>query len=288
MPTTDLDVHHVQTLQERAADARRLIVRTIHRAQAGHLGGPLSATDLLVALYFDVLRIDPQRPDWPERDRFILSKGHSSIALYAVLALSGYFPVDELHTFDEIDSRLQGHPDLTKLPGLEMSTGSLGQGLSPGVGMAIGAKRRGLDFRTYVLLGDGELQEGQIWEAAFVAARYRLDNLIAIVDHNRLPQYSWPNAGGEGLALLQPEIAARWQAFGWRVREVDGHDMAEVIATLRRAHEGADGQPTVVVAHTVKGKGVSFMENQFAWHAKPPTDEHLAGALAELGGGDDV
>ena len=277
----------MQTLQGIAAEARRLIVRAIHRAQAGHLGGPLSATDLLVALYFDVLRIDPQRPDWPDRDRFILSKGHSSIALYTVLALRGYFPVDELHTFDEIDSRLQGHPDMTRLPGLEMSTGSLGQGLSPGVGMAIGAKRRGMNFRTYVLLGDGELQEGQIWEAAFVAARYKLDNLIAIVDHNRLPQYSWPNAGGEGLTLHQPEIAARWQAFGWRVRDVDGHDMAAVVDTLRHAHEDAAGQPTVVVAHTVKGKGVSFMENQFAWHAKPPTAEHLAGALAELGGGEE-
>jgi transketolase len=171
------------------------------------------------------------------------------------------------------------------LPGLDMSTGSLGQGLSPGVGMAIGGKRRGMDFRTYVMLGDGELQEGQIWEAAFVAARYKLDNLVAIVDHNRLPQYSWPNAGGEGLALRQPEIAARWQAFGWRVLEVDGHNMAATVRTLRHAHEGAPDTPTVVIAHTTKGKGVSFMENQFAWHAKPLSREQRDAAVTELGAG---
>ena len=163
MLAIDADDRHVALLQATARETRRLIVGAIHRAQAGHLGGPLSAADLLVALYFDVLRIDPKRPDWPDRDRFILSKGHASIGLYAVLAQRGYFPVAELDSFDEIDSRLQGHPDMTKLPGLEMSTGSLGQGLSPGIGMAIGARRRGLDFRTYVLLGDGELQEGQIW-----------------------------------------------------------------------------------------------------------------------------
>jgi transketolase len=278
-----VETDHIDQLRATARETRRLIVDSIHRARAGHLGGPLSAADILVALYFDVLRIDPRRPDWPERDRFILSKGHSSIALYTVLAQRGYFPIDELSTFDEIDSRLQGHPDMSVLPGLEMSTGSLGQGLSPGIGMAIGAKRRGLDFRTYVMLGDGELQEGQVWEAAFVASRYRLDNLVAIVDHNGLPQYSWPAAGGEGLALRQPEIAARWQAFGWRVQEMDGHDMARVVQTLRHAHEGAPGVPTVVIAHTVKGKGVSFMENEFTWHARPMTDAERETALQELG-----
>jgi transketolase len=281
MPHT-LDEPYLTGLREIARETRRLIVRAIHLAQAGHIGGPFSAVELMVALYFDVLRIDPARPDWDERDRFILSKGHSSIALYAVLAQRGFFPIEELDTFDAIDSRLQGHPDMTRLPGLDMSTGSLGQGLSPGVGMAIGAKRRGLDFRTYVMLGDGELQEGQIWEAAFVAARYELDNLVAIVDHNQLPQYSWPNAGNAGRLLAQPAIAERWRAFGWRVQEVDGHDMSAAISTLRQAHEGAPGVPTVVVAHTVKGKGVSFMENQFTWHAKPPGDADLAAALREL------
>jgi transketolase len=282
MTTAGFDAQHLETLHDRARESRRLIVETIFEAQAGHLGGPLSATDLLIALYFDVLRIDPARPDWPERDRFILSKGHSSIALYTALALRGYFPISELATFDAIDSRLQGHPDMRTLPGLDMSTGSLGQGLSPGAGMAIGAKRRGMDFRTYVMLGDGELQEGQVWEAAFVAARYKLDNLIAIVDHNRLPQYSWPNAGGEGLALHQPEIAARWQAFGWRVLEVDGHDMAAIVQTLRHAHEGAPSIPTAVIAHTVKGKGVSFMENQYAWHARLLSREWRDVAVREL------
>ncbi len=278
-----LDAQHVGHLQDVAAQTRRLIVETIYTAQAGHLGGPLSATDMLVALYFDVLRIDPSRPDWPERDRFILSKGHSSIALYAVMALRGYFPVDELATFDQIDSRLQGHPDMTLLPGLDMSTGSLGQGLSPGLGMAIGAKRRGLGFRTYVMLGDGELQEGQIWEAAFVASRYGLDNLVVLIDDNRLPQYSWPNAGGEGLLLEHSEIRARWEAFGWRVHEVDGHDMAALLRVLRHAHENAHGKPVAIIARTVKGKGVSFMENNFAWHARPPTEEQRVQALRDLG-----
>ena len=279
-----VDEARLRELQSIAAETRRLIVEAIYEAQAGHLGGPLSAADMLVALYFEVLRIDPRRPDWPERDRFILSKGHSSIVLYVVLAQRGYFPIAELSTFDQINSRLQGHPDMTALPGLDMSTGSLGQGLSPGVGMAIGARRRGLGFRTYVMLGDGELQEGQVWEAAFVAARYGLDNLVAIVDHNRLPQYSWPAAGGEGVPLHQPEIAARWTAFGWRVQEMDGHDMAQVVHTLRHAHEGGAGRPTVVIAHTVKGKGVSFMENQFAWHSRPLSEEQRATALRELGG----
>jgi transketolase len=279
---TSLDTDRIEDLRSLAVETRCLIVEAIYEAQAGHLGGPLSATDMLVALYFAILRIDPARPDWPERDRFILSKGHCSIALYTVLAQRGYFPVAELSTFDSIDSRLQGHPDMTRLPGIDMSTGSLGQGLSAGIGMAIGAKRRGLDFRTYVLLGDGELQEGQNWEAAFTAARYGLDNLVAIVDHNQLPQYSWPNAPEAGALLPQPDIAARWQAFGWRVLEIDGNELAEVVPTLRTAHEGAPGRPTVVLAHTIKGKGISFMENQSAWHAKPPSAEQRDAALEEL------
>ena len=283
--STTMSEQRLGELRDLATQARRLIVKAIHKAQAGHLGGPLSATDMLVALYFEVLRIDPQNPSAPGRDRFILSKGHSSIALYTVLALRGYFPIEELSTFDTINSRLQGHPDMTVLPGLDMSTGSLGQGLSPGVGMAIGAKRRGLDFRTYVMLGDGELQEGQVWEAAFVAARYRLDNLVAIVDHNRLPQYSWPNAGGEGLVLHQPEVRARWEAFGWRVLEVDGHDMALLVPTLAHAHEGTPGVPTAVIAHTVKGKGVGFMEDRLEWHYRSPDADQLGRAIAELGCG---
>jgi transketolase len=273
----------LSALRHTAQHIRRLIVDTIFQAQAGHLGGPLSATDILTALYFDRMRIDPAAPDWPERDRFILSKGHSCIALYAVLALRGFFPIEELPTFDAIDSRLQGHPDMTALPGLDMSTGSLGQGLSPGVGMALGAKRRNLPFRTYVMLGDGELQEGQIWEAAFVAARYGLDNLIAIIDHNGLPQYCWP--GGEFGSVTRPgDIAPRWEAFGWRVLQMNGHDMEDILATLTRASEEGDGRPVAIVADTVKGKGVSFMENEHGWHAKPISAEERAVALRELGG----
>jgi transketolase len=272
-------------LRRLSQEARRLIVTSIYRAGAGHLGGPLSATDLLVALYFDQLDVDPARPDWLERDRFILSKGHSSIALYAVLAMRGYYPIEELDTFDQIDSRLQGHPDMSKLPGLDMSTGSLGQGLSPGVGMALGARLKGLSFHTWVMLGDGEIQEGQIWEAVFTAARYELDNLTAILDYNRLPQFGWPQAGH--FARTERPIddpAAKFAAFGWQTVECDGHDHADI----RRAFDTAlaqRGQPTCIIAHTVKGKGVSFMEGDFNWHAKVPTEAQLAQALAEIAAG---
>lgn len=262
--------------------ARRLVIESVAHAGAGHIGGPLSAADLLVNLYFDRLHIDPARPDWPERDRFILSKGHASIGLYAVLALRGYFPVAELRTFDAIDSRLQGHPDMTALPGLDMSTGSLGQGLSPGVGMALGARLKGLDFRTWVMLGDGEIQEGQIWEAAFSAARLGLDNLTAILDYNRLPQFGWPSEDGFTRERPIDDPGAKFRAFGWNVVECDGHDHAAISAAFDRAVAHA-GQPTVVVAHTVKGKGISFMEGDYNWHAKVPTPEHLSTAIAELG-----
>lgn len=269
-------------LQRLSNEARGLIIRSIHTAGAGHLGGPLSAADLLVSLYFDRLNIDPARPAAADRDRFILSKGHSSIALYVVLALRGYFPVAELATFDQIDSRLQGHPDMTRLPGLDMSTGSLGQGLSPGVGMALGGRLRGQDFRTWVMLGDGELQEGQIWEAAFTAARYELDTVTAIVDYNRLPQFGWPQTGGYSREQPIDDPAAKFRAFGWHTVECDGHDHA----AIRQAFDVAErhpGQPTCIVAHTIKGKGISFMEGDYLWHAKVPTDTDLTNALAELG-----
>lgn len=271
-------------LAARAREARRWMVRTIHKAQAGHLGGPLSCVDLLVALYFHTLRIRPEDPCWPDRDRFILSKGHSSIALYVVLALRGYFPVEELWTFDAIDSRLQGHPDMAVLPGIDMSTGSLGQGLSPGVGMAIGATRKGLDFGVWVMLGDGETQEGQVWEAAMTARRFRLDNLVAILDCNQLPQYGWPGTGAErGDPMDSPR--SRWEAFGWRVVEIDGHDMAQIVRTFDEVARvrGRQGVPTLIIAHTIKGKGVSFMENSVAWHARAPSDAELAAALEEMG-----
>jgi transketolase len=262
---------------------RKLIVQAIHHAGAGHLGGPLSATDLLVALYFDQMNVDPNNPEWVERDRFILSKGHSSIALYTVLALRGYFPIEELITFDAARSRLQGHPDMHSLPGLEMSTGSLGQGLSPGAGMALGARLRGLPFHTWVMLGDGEIQEGQIWEAAFWSARNRLDNLTVILDYNGLPQFGWPEASGLTRETPIDDPGAKFRAFGWHVIACDGHDQAGIREALDAA-KVVQGQPVCVVAHTIKGKGVSYMEGDFNWHAKVPTDAQLAAALAELDG----
>ena len=274
----------VLDLKRKAVEVRRLILKSVQKAGAGHIGGPLSATDILVALYFDVLRVDPARPDWEDRDRFILSKGHASIALYAVLALRGYFPVEELATFDAINSRLQGHPDMTKLPGLDMSSGSLGVGISPGVGMALGARLKGKDFRTWVMLGDGEIQEGQVWEAAFVAARYQLDNLAAILDYNRLQQYGYSaevaaNTRRPRVSIEDP--AAKFAAFGWKTLEIDGHDMEQILAACAEART-IRGRPTIVVANTVKGKGVSFMENDYNWHAKVPSSAELDAALAEL------
>ncbi len=271
-------------LREMARRIRVEIVRTVAHARAGHLGAPLSAADILAALYFRILRVRPEEPRWEDRDRFILSKGHASIGLYAAMALRGYFPVEELVTFDAAHSRLQGHPDMTRLPGLDMSTGSLGMGISAGMGMALGARLIGRDVLVYVMLGDGECQEGEVWEAAMAAPRYGLDNLIAIVDHNKLQQYGWPGEGPDGrIPPERPgELAARWAAFGWRVLEADGHDMGAVVDVLEHAREG-DGRPTVVIAHTVKGKGVSFMEGHYFWHTRAIKPEELAQALAELG-----
>ncbi len=282
MTAIETDVRpSLDDLRRKSAEARKLIVRAIHHAGAGHLGGPLSATDILIALYFDRMRIDPNNPEWAERDRFILSKGHSSIALYTVLAMRGYFPVEELDTFDAAHSRLQGHPDMHALPGLEMSTGSLGQGLSPGAGMALGAKLRGSPFHTWVMLGDGEIQEGQIWEAAFWSARNRLDNLTVILDYNGLPQFGWPETGGFTRETPIDDPGAKFRAFGWHVIECDGHDQASIREALDAARV-VTGQPACIVAHTVKGKGVSYMEGDFNWHAKVPSDEQLADALQQL------
>jgi transketolase len=271
----------IQELQALSRQTRRLILETIHTAGAGHIGGPLSVTDILVSLYFNELRVDPATPDAPDRDRLILSKGHSSIALYTVLALRGFFPVEELLTFDALDSRLQGHPDLTSLPGLDMSTGSLGQGLSPGIGMALGARLSGKDFHTWVILGDGELQEGQIWEAAFVASRYRLNNLTAIVDSNGLPQFGWPHETGHTRDTPIDDPGGKFRAFGWNVIETDGHDHAALLDAWAAAMAHTNG-PTCIIAKTVKGKGVSFMEGDFMWHAQVPTPDDLAKSALEL------
>jgi transketolase len=278
------DADEIARLEDVARRIRLEVVRTVNTAKGGHLGGPLSVADILAALYFRVMRIRPDQPAWPDRDRLVLSKGHCSIGLYAAMALRGYLPVEELATFDSRGSRLQGHPDMKLLPGLDMSTGSLGMGISAGVGMALGARLTGRDLRTYVILGDGECQEGEVWEAAFVAERYRLDNLVAIVDHNKLQQFGWRGAAaGERVPPQAPgELAGKWAAFGWRVIETDGHDMAAVVAALEAAGR-PDGRPVAVIAHTVKGKGVSFMEGRFFWHTRIIKPDEYAMAMAELG-----
>jgi transketolase len=267
-----------------AAQVRADCIRSVYHAKGGHIGGPLSCTDILVALYFHVMNIRPDEPRWEDRDRFILSKGHSSIALYATMAARGYFPREELDTFDAINSRLQGHPDMSKLPGLDMSTGSLGQGLSPGLGMGLGARLLGKNWHTWVVLGDGECQEGQIWEAAFVAARYKLNNVTVFLDFNSLQQYGW--AGDTITNRLPPwddaeGMAARWQAFGWNTLLINGHDFGQIIGACEQALAHKN-QPTIIIASTVKGHGVSFMAGAYEWHAKVPTADELAWAMREL------
>lgn len=275
------------TPSELAEYARRIrveILKAVHHAGAGHVGGPLSAADMLATLYFGVMNVDPEQPTDPDRDRFVLSKGHSSIALYSTLALRGYFPLEELKTFDSVNSRLQGHPDQTVTPGVDMSSGSLGLGFAGALGIALGARAAHKDFTTYVMLGDGECNEGVVWEGAHVAARYGLDNVIAFVDHNKLQQWGW---SGETLderisPYLGDQLANRWRAFDWHVIEIDGHDIPAILDAVHQA-QAVSGAPVAIVAHTVKGKGVSFMENQYGWHSKVPSDEELAAALKELG-----
>ncbi|WP_248924344.1 transketolase [Paenibacillus hamazuiensis] len=281
----EMTQEQLKTLKALAASTRKLIVETVHYANAGHMGGPMSVTDLLVALYFEVMNIRPDQPDWEERDRFVLSKGHSAIALYTVMALRGYLPVEELKTFDKIDSRLQAHPDMGALPGLDMSTGSLGQGISAAVGMALGAKLTGKSFTTFCVLGDGEAQEGQVWEAADVAVRYALDNLVVFLDYNKLQQYGWeaPNQSRE-VPIQSPET--KWSAFGWNVVTIDGHRFEEIVEACDRA-KSHKGRPTIIIANTVKGKGVSFMENAYLWHSKVPTRQELEQAITEITAGGD-
>lgn len=274
-------------LRRLAAEARLHVVSTVAASKAGHVGGPLSAMDLLVSLYFRHLALRPDEPDWEGRDRFILSKGHSAIGQYTVMAMRGYFPVDELATFDKGDSRLQGHPDPTKLPGIETATGSLGQGLAVGVGFALGARRNGRERRTWVMLGDGELQEGMIWESVHVAARYRLGRLIAIVDHNGLQQYGWPgderSRGDRQDPWVGFDLEAMFRAFGWNVLHCDGHDFPSIDEAFRTAADRpVEAAPTVIIARTVKGRGLSFAEGMHKWHTGVATDEQLAQARTEL------
>ena len=259
-----------------AAKARLLGVTMVYEAASGHPGGSLSCMDVLTALYFDEMNVDPKSPKWQDRDRFVMSKGHCSPALYPVLALRGFFPVEELHMFRRIDGHLSGHVEMKYVPGVDMSTGSLGQGISTAVGMALGAKLKGQSYRVYSILGDGEVAEGQVWEAMMAAAKYKLDNLCAIVDVNGL------QIDGRTCDVMPTEpLDKKFESFGAHVITIDGHDFDAIKAAFAEART-VKGQPTVILAKTVKGKGVSYMENNAGWHGKAPNAEQYAQAKAEL------
>lgn len=267
----------IRFIEQKAREIRIDIVKMTGKAGSGHPGGSLSAADIVAALYFgDVLRVRPGEPDWPNRDRFVLSKGHAAPVLYAALARKGFFPVEWLDTLRQLGSPLQGHPDCKQVPGVEVSTGSLGQGLSMAVGMALAGKLGRKDYKVWVLLGDGECQEGQVWEAAMAASHYKLDNLIAIVDHNGLQI----DGKTEDVMSVDP-LGDKFKAFGWQVLSVDGHNIPSLMEVFGQAM-GVKDKPTVIVAETVKGKGVSFMENQKDWHGKAPDAAQLEQALKEL------
>lgn len=265
----------IMELKLKANEIRSLSIKMIYNAQSGHPGGSLSAADILSALYFSVLNIDPKNPEWEKRDRFVLSKGHASAAYYSALALKGYFPVDELLTFRKMGSRLQGHPTI-HVPGVDMTTGSLGQGFSTAVGMAMAGKIDNANYNVYVLIGDGESDEGIVWEAALSAAHHRLDNLIAILDKNR---YQLDGATENILSLGSME--EKFKAFDWEVMSIDGHDMVQIVNALEWA-KSTRGKPKMIVAHTTKGKGVSFMENTHEFHGKAPNKEQYEIAMKEL------
>ena len=266
----------IEEMKAIAKKLRRHIITMTGKAGSGHPGGSLSAVEIVTALYFGLLRHKPSDPRWTDRDRFILSKGHAAPLLYAVLAECGYFPIDELLTLRQLDSRLQGHTDRTVTPGVEMSAGALGQGLSFAIGVALAGRLNSQKYRVYVLLGDGECDEGQVWEGAMAAAHFKVDNLVAIVDNNGLQIDGW----NRDVMNLDP-FNQKWQAFGWHVIEVDGHDLAQLTAAFNRA-KLVKGQPTVIIAHTIKGKGVSFMENNPDFHGKAPTATEVEIALKEL------
>ena len=274
---SSLSEQEIRRLEEIARRIRCRTVRTISEAGVGHVGGCLSEADILTALYFHVMKLDPQRPDWDDRDRFVLSKGHGAVGLYSTLAERGYFSPELLKTFGRINSAFQVHPDMHMVPGIEISTGALAQGLSAALGIALAARLDGKAFHVYCLIGDGESQEGQIWEAAQTAAHYKADNLTVILDYN-------------GVQLLGPvseimeiaPVADKWRSFNWAVMEIDGHDVRQIITALEFAEE-IKTRPFIVIAHTIKGKGVSYMEGKAAWHGKPPNEEQLAQAVVDLG-----
>lgn len=273
-----MDTSKLTRLKEIARRVRCGVIEGTYHAKSGHPGGSLSIADILTYLYFEEMHIDPAQPKMPSRDRFVLSKGHTAPALYATLAARGYFPEGDLVTLRKIDSYLQGHPDMKGTPGVDMSTGSLGLGISAACGMALSAKYRGEGYRVYTILGDGESEEGQVWEAAMFAAHYHLDNLVAFLDFNGL------QIDGKVTDVMNPTpLEEKFAAFGWNVLQIDAHDFAAIEAALNAAR-ACKGKPTVIIAHSVKGKGVSFMENQVDWHGKAPNAEQYAAALAELNG----
>lgn len=263
-------------IEAMARTIRRHIITMIARASSGHPGGSLSAVDILTVLYFRVMRHRPFEPDWPDRDRFILSKGHAAPALYATLAEAGYFPIEELNSLRQLGSRLQGHTDSTLTPGVEMSAGSLGQGLSFSIGVALAARLDASPYRVYALLGDGECQEGQVWEAAMAAAQFKLDNIVAIIDHNELQL----DGRVRDIMNIEP-LKDKWSSFGWNALEIDGHNLQQVKQALDEAMN-VRGRPTAIIAHTIKGKGISFMENNVDFHGKAPTPQELEKSLSEL------
>ena len=267
-----------QLVQEKAKTIRVSIVQSVTAAKSGHPGGSLSIADVMSLLYFVEMNVDPSNPKKQDRDRFVLSKGHAAPALYATLAEKGYFPKSELINLRKINHFLQGHPDMKHIPGVDMSTGSLGQGISAACGMALAGKIDNADYRVYSILGDGELEEGQVWEAAMSAAHYKLDNLTAFIDFNGL------QIDGDITKVMNPSpIDKKFEAFGWNVLVIDGHDIDEILNAIEKA-KNCKGKPTVVICNTIKGKGVSFMENQASWHGTAPNKEQCKQALAEIGG----
>lgn len=264
-------------LQKVANEVRKGIITSVHAAKAGHPGGSLSAADIFTYLYFEEMNVDPKDPKKADRDRFVLSKGHTAPGLYSALAQKGYFPVEDLETLRHLGSYLQGHPDMKHIPGVDMSSGSLGQGISAAVGMAIAGKMDNADYRVYTLLGDGEIQEGQVWEASMMAGFRKLDNLVVIVDNNNL------QIDGAIDEVCSPyPIDKKFEAFNFHVINIDGNDFDQIDAAFKEA-KATKGMPTAIIAHTVKGKGVSFMENQVGWHGTAPNDEQYAVAMEELG-----
>lgn len=267
---------NIEELTQKTVEIRKGIIDAVYSAQSGHPGGSLSIADILTVLYFYEMNIKPENPNWEDRDRLILSKGHCSPALYSCLAYRGYFPVEDLRTFRKIDSYLQGHPDKNKVPGVDMTTGSLGQGLSVANGMAIAGKMNGKNYRVYCILGDGEIEEGQIWEAAMTSNKYKLDNLCVIIDNNNLQI-----DGTIEEVMSSYPIDEKFKSFGFQIININGHDIEEIIKAFEVA-KNVKGKPTCIIAKTMKGKGVSFMENQVGWHGKAPSKEQYEQAIKEL------